>query len=277
MKEYYLASVFPQIHLQPQGDLNLYGLHTTNPFFRDFLKKYGITVHVWKHGAYKNMANVFTHSKYTKEHYENTAGILLPIHKQVCKAIYTSRHEQLRKYGYDFDKFWSMVENAGSLPANVAHQIGFVDYLPLKNPLDALVKNNKQQQQQVNNEEVTNTDTDTDTSPTNASDAGDDKNSTQAQLVTKKDNQNKTSSSENDSSLLEDKWKLETDPGSFKADAQISIDDYARQRVKSRRKQAEEWKFFQSLQNASESNIVTKQLLSLVGYSAPYFNIAEVS
>ena len=36
MKEYYLASVFPQIHLQPQGDLNLYGLHATNAFFRDF-------------------------------------------------------------------------------------------------------------------------------------------------------------------------------------------------------------------------------------------------
>eukprot|EP00536_Pseudo-nitzschia_multiseries_P002907 jgi/Psemu1/252115/estExt_Genewise1Plus.C_410089 len=145
MQEYYLASVFQHIHLQPQGDLNLYGLHGTNVFIRDFLRKYGINVHVWKHGAYKNMANIFTHSSYSKEHFENTAGILLPIHKHVCKAIYKSRHEQLGKYGYDFDQFWSMIENAGSLPADVAQQIGFVDHLPLKNPLDALLKNNKQE------------------------------------------------------------------------------------------------------------------------------------
>jgi hypothetical protein len=45
MKEYYLASVFSQIHLQPQGDLNLYGLHATNTFFSRFSKK------VRHHGA----------------------------------------------------------------------------------------------------------------------------------------------------------------------------------------------------------------------------------
>ena len=42
MKEYYLASVFPTIHLQSQADLNLYGVHATNVFFRDFT-----TLHIY--------------------------------------------------------------------------------------------------------------------------------------------------------------------------------------------------------------------------------------
>ncbi|MGK3738988.1 MAG: hypothetical protein ACI8RD_001966 [Bacillariaceae sp.] len=244
MKEYYLASVFQQIHLQSQGDLNLYGLHATNAFFRDFLKKYGITVDVWKHGVYKNMANVFTHSSYSKEHYENTAGILLPIHQHVCKAIYASRHEQLGKYDYNFTKFWTMIENAGSLPALVAHQIGFIDYLPKKNPLDKLIKNNKQRaKEEKMTSIVADADSDADTVSTTDDDGDDDinvNNTHQKSVTTKED-------------VIAEKWKLDTDPDNFKADSKISIDDYARQRAKC----------------AIESNVVTKQLLSLVGYGSP--------
>ena len=260
MKEYYLASVFQQIHLQSQGDLNLYGLHATNAFFRDFLKKYGITVDVWKHGVYKNMANVFTHSNYSKEHYENTAGILLPIHQHVCKAIYTSRHEQLGKYDYNFTKFWTMVENAGSLPALVAHQIGFIDYLPRKNPLDKLIKNNKQR---IKKEKMINidvdADSDADTVPT-TTDEDDDvnvKNTHQKLVTTKKD-------------VIAEKWKLDTDPDNFKADSKISIDDYARQRAKLRLKEAKQWDLFQSLRKEAKQWNLSQSLQSaLVGYGSP--------
>jgi hypothetical protein len=262
MKEYYLASVFPQIHLQPQGDLNLYGLHITSTFFRGFLKKYGITVHVWKHGAYKNMANMFTHADFSKEHYENTAGILLPIHNHVCKAIYTSRYKQLTQYdGYDFDKFWSMIENAGSFPAHVAHQIGFVDHLPLKNPLDNLVKNNKQEKVVLSGgTDKVAPGTDASSSSDTATPDSRDDDISQAEL-----------------SSVGDQWKLTTDPESFLADSQITIDSYARQQAEKRKKEAEEWKYFQSLKKTSESNFAAKLLLSLAGYSAPYFNIDEVS
>lgn len=281
MKEYYLASVFSQIHLQPQGDLNLYGLHATNTFFRGFLKKYGITVHVWKHGAYKNMANVFTHSNYNKEHFENVAGILLPINKHVSKEIFTSRHKLLKQYGYDFEKFWSMIENVGSFPADVAHQIGFVDHLPLKNPLNRLVKNNKQKMI-VLNEGTQKIDPNTDTNSTTntaTADVRDDENTVQViestqkienRIASKKDS---TDDNKIEISSIGGQWKLTTDPDSFTADSQITIDSYAQQIANARRKEAEDWKFFQSLKKASESNSLTKQLLSLVGYSAPYYNI----
>jgi len=281
MKEYYLASVFPEIHLQPQGDLNLYGLHTTSAFYRGFLKKYGITVHVWKHGAYKNMANIFTHSNYSKEHYENTAGVLLPVHKHVCKAIYASRHKQLKQYGYDFDRFWSMIENAGSFPADVAHQIGFVDHLPLKNPLDNLVKNNEQHNKVLNEgtdklDHVTDTSSNTNTVTADVVDDGNTvqlKEKIENRIIAKKD---PTNNGKAEISSVRDQWKLKTDPDSFAADSQIFIDAYARQKANVRRKEAEDWKFYKSLKKASESNFVTKQLLSLVGYSAPCFNVDEV-
>ena len=242
MQEYYLASVFPTVHLQPQGDLNLYGLHARATFLRGFLKKYGITANVWKHGAYKNIGNMFTHNNFTREHYENTTGILLPIHQHIRKAIYKSR--KLEQYGYDFDKFWSMIENAGSFPADVAKDIGFVDYLPLNNPLDKLVKNNKQ----PNN--VATKNIDSDTSP-NADDT-EEKSESDGTAST-------VSDSESDISLVGSEWKLKTDPDSFTADAKITIDAYARKRATERKKEAG------GVQKGDEAGGAMERLSSLFG------------
>ena len=220
MQEYYLASVFPTIHLQPQGDLNLYGLHVSSTFVRGFLKKYGITAHVWKHGEYKNMANMFTHYNYTKEHYENTVGILMPLHQHIRKSIYKSR--KLQQYGYDFDKFWTQIENAGSFPADVAQSVGFVDYLPLKNPLDKLVKNNKQPKAVVA-KKVDESDSDAETTAT--ADTAETSESTVGPAV---------SESEDESSML---WKSTTNADNFAADAKITIDAYARKRANERKKE----------------------------------------
>ena len=281
MRDYYLASVFQEIHLQPQGDLNLYGLHVTNMFFRDFLKKYGITVHVWKHGAYKNMANAYTHSKYNKQHSENIAGILLPIQKQIRKAIYTSRHKQLKQYGYDFDKFWTMIESAGSYPADVAQEIGFVDHLPLKNPLEKLLKNNKKYEDNLSS--GTKTDPEEDKSrntTTTSTDISEDEDPVQAlKLGDKLENkiEGSTNNTDNESSSDGDLWKRKTNADSFTADSQITIDAYARLRAKVKSKKPNDWKFFESLKKTGESNTLMKQFLSLVGYSAPYSTIDEVS
>ena len=54
MKDFYVASAFSKIHMQENGDLNLFGLHSTSTFIKDFLMKYGVSVNVWKHGEYKN-------------------------------------------------------------------------------------------------------------------------------------------------------------------------------------------------------------------------------
>mmetsp|Transcript_12017 Transcript_12017/g.28500 ORF Transcript_12017/g.28500 Transcript_12017/m.28500 type:complete len:811 (-) Transcript_12017:1323-3755(-) len=281
MRDYYLASAFEEIHLQPQGDLNLYGLHATNMFFRDFLKKYGITVHVWKHGDYKNMANVFTHTKYSKQHSENVLGILLPIQRQIRKAIYTSRHKQLKQYGNDFDKFWTMIESAGSFPADVAQQIGFVDHLPLINPLERLVKDNKKQKG-FSSAATVKTGPEKENGPKSINSITTDNPEVESsekalELGSKLEKRiyGSRRNTDHESSSVGDLWKLKTNVDNFTADSQITIDSYARQKAKARSADADDWKFFQSLKKAAQSNIVAKQLLSLVGYSAPYFNVEE--
>ncbi|KAG7357134.1 signal peptide peptidase SppA, 67K type [Nitzschia inconspicua] len=272
MQDYYLASAFSQIHLQPQGDLNLFGLHATNTFFRDFLLKNGITVHVWKHGAYKNMANIFTQSQYTREHYDNVAGVLLPIHQHVCDAIYTSRHQQLKKYS-DFAKFWTMVENAGSLPARIAQQIGFVDHLPKLNPLDALVKFN---QKKDSNDKPSNK-----TQINGKTEGGRSEENRDGDVTGKDEKSDPESKLSVDAAplfqedSLEAKWKFETDLDSFSADSKISIEAYAQQRSLQRQKEAKQWQIYRSLQEMSESNPVAKGVLTVIGFGAPYFNIPK--
>lgn len=143
MKEYYLASAFTHIHLQSQGDLELFGLHSTNWFYRDFLKKYGIQVNVFKHGLYKDFGNLFTHARYTKEHKENVQNIFQNWNNHVCYGIYTSRNKSLKQF--EFSNFWEMVHRAGSFPADLALKVGFIDYVPRLDPLDKLLENGKKE------------------------------------------------------------------------------------------------------------------------------------
>ena len=53
-KEYYLASSFSDIILQQRGNLNLFGVSTSNTFVLRAFEKYGIKAHVFKHGKYKS-------------------------------------------------------------------------------------------------------------------------------------------------------------------------------------------------------------------------------
>lgn len=52
--EYFLASAFGYVHLQARGNLNLFGVSSTNLFLRGMLDKYGVKAHVFRHGEYKS-------------------------------------------------------------------------------------------------------------------------------------------------------------------------------------------------------------------------------
>jgi hypothetical protein len=40
-------------------------------------------------GHLRSAANSFTHNRYTRDHFENVAGILLPMHQYICNSIYS--------------------------------------------------------------------------------------------------------------------------------------------------------------------------------------------
>lgn len=225
MKEYYLASAFTHLHLQPQGDLNLFGLHATNTFYRDFLAKYGITVHVWKHGKYKNFANQFTNSSYDQAHAENVSKVLVGIHQHICSGMYNARYEKLKQYEYS--TFWQMVHQAGSLPAKMAQRIGFVDFLPPLNPLDDLLSYRREA---------------SDTAKSTTASDGDEENNTP-----------------NEKEVLETKWMplegasenkygLLTDLQQFPATKPISIMEYARRSKEKDTKKEQQWQVYDRIQ-----------------------------
>ena len=137
-KEYFLASAFSQVNMQPRGSMQLFGASTSNVFLSDAFKMYGMKAHVFKHGQYKNAPNSITESGYTKAHYENAKAILDSINESVHAMISHSRN--LPKV---FDNsVWKAVHNYGTMTADNAQEIKLIDHLPKVNPVFDLVKMN---------------------------------------------------------------------------------------------------------------------------------------
>ena len=255
MKDYYLASVFSHIHLQPQGDLNLMGLHTTNTFYRDFLAKYGITVHVWKHGEFKNFANQFTHSQYNQPHADNVVNIMRGVQQHVLRKLFESRFEHVKE-DYQPHTFWPRVLNAGSLPATVARTIGFVDFLPPRNPLDDLM--DYQQQTLKMGDGATAT-----TAATAAT--------TLEALQKKWQNHTTTDSEDQDDSKLE--VVPLTDLASFQGTKPITIMEYARKIKQQEQNKEQKWQVYDRIQKLHPG---VQSMLGMFGMKAPYFNFDQV-
>ncbi|GAX10829.1 protease IV [Fistulifera solaris] len=147
-KEYYVASIFTHIHLQRQGELALFGLVSPQYFLRDFLQRYGIQLHVFKHGEYKNAPNMFTESSFTRPHRENVTELLQTINASQCDEITRSRSQALltswlHKNTKKRIDLWKQIQESGIFPAQTAWKTGLVDFLPWKDPLpDLLAWNN---------------------------------------------------------------------------------------------------------------------------------------
>uniref|UniRef100_A0A7S3P7S4 Peptidase S49 domain-containing protein n=1 Tax=Amphora coffeiformis TaxID=265554 RepID=A0A7S3P7S4_9STRA len=142
-KDYYIASVFTHVHMQKTGELNLFGLTSEQFFLRGLLEKYGINVHVFKHGKYKNAPNALTEWGFNKAHRENVTNILEQLNADVCYDIQAVRSKALltswlRKDG----DIWRLIQNAGTFPARTAWKSGLVDYIPRRSPLFDLVEAN---------------------------------------------------------------------------------------------------------------------------------------
>jgi len=144
-KEFYLASAFTHVNLQPRGELDLFGLSMSTPFFRSAMDKYGVKAHVFKHGLYKNAPNSLSETGYTKEHKENARSLLNSINDHMCMEIARSR---LLPATFD-ESMWNAIRNYGTLTAQNAREIGLVDNLPRINPLSSLIKFNRCGEQEM--------------------------------------------------------------------------------------------------------------------------------
>ena len=137
--DYYLASSFGNVHLQARGTMGLFGACSSNVFLRPMLDKYGIKVHVFRHGLYKNAPSIFTDSKYSRAHLENVKSMTSSIDDTIQAAISSSR--DLKFDGV----MWKRIMSHGTMSAANSKEIGLIDASPVVNPLSSLLKMTKKE------------------------------------------------------------------------------------------------------------------------------------
>lgn len=89
--EYYLASAFGKIWLQPSGDVGLTGFMAESPFLRGTLDLLGIQPQFAGRKEYKTAIEIFTEKKYSPANVETLNGLLDGWTAQVVAGIAESR------------------------------------------------------------------------------------------------------------------------------------------------------------------------------------------
>ncbi|CAL5221921.1 g4192 [Coccomyxa viridis] len=88
---YYLATAFDKVYMQPSGLLSISGLASSTPFLRDFFAKWKVRPFFVAREEYKNVANQFTQSNYTREHSEATQALLRGFVGDIVEGVASSR------------------------------------------------------------------------------------------------------------------------------------------------------------------------------------------
>jgi len=85
--DYYLASAFGQVWLQPSGDIGLTGLVAESPFVKGTLDLLGIKTQFFARHEYKSAIETFTQSSYSAAHRENLGRLLDSWSGQIVAGI----------------------------------------------------------------------------------------------------------------------------------------------------------------------------------------------
>lgn len=89
--DYYLASAFGQIWLQPSGDVGLTGLMVESPFLKGTLDLLGIKPQFSGRHEYKSAIDMFTETGFTPAHRENLGRLMDSLAGQMAAGIATGR------------------------------------------------------------------------------------------------------------------------------------------------------------------------------------------
>jgi len=119
--QYYLATAFEQIWLQPSGDLGLTGIAVERIFLRGVLDRLGAEFQVAKRHEFKSAAEQFTETQFSAPAREETERLTASITEQLVQAIADRR-------GLSRARVTELID-AGPFLAPRAHAEGLVDEL----------------------------------------------------------------------------------------------------------------------------------------------------
>lgn len=90
-KDYYLASVFDEIWLQPSGEIGVVGVNIEVPFFKDVLQKIGVEPEFYSRYEYKTAVSSLISSDFTKEYRQELDKIGGGLYNQLVEGISKNR------------------------------------------------------------------------------------------------------------------------------------------------------------------------------------------
>lgn len=88
---YYLASAFDSIFMQPSGSLGLTGILSLSPFFKGTLDKLGVTPQLGARKEYKTAKNQFTETEYTDAHRQMSQDIINSVLNRLASDLSSDR------------------------------------------------------------------------------------------------------------------------------------------------------------------------------------------
>ena len=90
--DYYLASAFSQVWLQPSGEVGMTGLWAESPFIKGSLDLLGIKAQFSGRHEYKSAIDMFTETGFTPAHRENMGRLLDSLAEQIAAGIAQGRN-----------------------------------------------------------------------------------------------------------------------------------------------------------------------------------------
>ena len=90
-QDYYLASAFGQIWLQPSGDIGLTGMMAESPFIKGTLDLLGIKAQFSGRHEYKSAIDMFTETGFTAAHRENLGRLMDSFTDQLVEGMANGR------------------------------------------------------------------------------------------------------------------------------------------------------------------------------------------
>ncbi|KAF9353591.1 hypothetical protein BGX34_011476 [Mortierella sp. NVP85] len=137
--QYYLASAFDKVYMQPSGSIPLVGLSSTVPFFKTLLNRFGIQVRAEARKEYKSMVSTFTETELPLPQKQNLFDLLKSLNAQILADIAKSRQKVL---GSDPIEKLNHLIQVGPFMGSEAKEEGLVDGLLYKRDCGNMVKGN---------------------------------------------------------------------------------------------------------------------------------------
>lgn len=125
MGDYYFATAFEQIWLQPVGVVGITGLSLEVPFVKGLFDKIGVTPQFAHKGVYKSAPETFTDTDMSAPNREAAAALVSDLTRQIVEGVSESRGIPAAEVRRDIDM--APFSDADALKAKLVDRTGYYD------------------------------------------------------------------------------------------------------------------------------------------------------